>query len=483
MNKKLITFIIILTFFLDSTGISYALRPVASVESKAFVGDGVETLEMLLNARAARNLDRPNIDMMWNLVNVLKDLAELKTPQPLSRNALYKIKAGIDKLLSPPLHEVIPEPLSKEAEQLGVEVEQLLADVTSKKSEKALQIRPRKLRQGKTPLLRKLKEPAIIALTLGAVIVGAGYLYLHGYYKVFREFCLPLCTTLSVLITSLIADFLRQRIQISQGLYKRMDWKRWKHVFRYGIVCALTHGLAIGYPWHDLSLNNSTFQQAFKIVTDLAILNPFYFTPFILTTGRWLVEKRPFNLAVEDAIKSWLDTYKYALYYWSWALPVSYFVLAVKAPILSIIIFNLIWVTILSFIISKEDKQEADTFKRNFKLYNIGRDIWLIGLLIALLMYPYLPFIIIGVMAVACSFFFSYKLQRIESTKVKVTADEVQKGSDSERFENIRARAATLQSHLAGHFVKELQLPSTEEAAAEFQPTGLEHFERLATAA
>lgn len=483
MNKRLITLIIILTYFLHSTGISYALRPVASVESKAVVDDAVEALEMLLNVRADRNLDTSNSDKMWILVNILKELAEIKSPQPLSKNALYNIKTSIDRLLSPPLNKVIPDAILKEAEQLRLEIEQLLADVTSKKSEKALQIRPRKLRQGKTPLLRKLKEPAIIGLTLGSVIVGAGYLYLHGYYKVFREFCLPLCTTLSVFIVSLIADFLRQRIQISRGLYKKMDWKDWRHVMRYGIVCAIGHGLAIGYPWHDLSLNDSIFQQAFKIVADLAIINPLYFTPFILTTGRWLVEKRPFNLAVEDAIKSWRDTYKYALYYWSWALPVSYFVLARKSPILSIIIFNLIWVTILSFIISKEDEQEADTFKRNFKLYNIGRNIWLIGLLVALLMYPSSLFIIIGVMAVAWSFFFSYKLQRIESTKVKVTAGEVPKGSDSERFENIRARAAMLQSHLAGHFVKELQLPSAEETITEFEPVDHRRLERLATAA
>jgi len=259
-------------------------------------------------------------------------------------------------------------------------------------------------------VLEKTKEIAITLFTIGFIIFLSWRFY--GHYLKLRSFCLWGSTVLVAFILNFIADYLRQRIQIFRGLQKSLKVD-WPHVLRWSIVCSMIHGVTFGYIWHDLSLVETPVQKILKIPIDLLAFTPYYHVPFTLVTASALVERRSLDTAIQETMIKWSSVWILALCLWSWALPLSYFVLSTKAPFLSIAIFALIWTTSLSFLVSRPPIDSKDIFLRNYNMYRKGEWFWLSIMIVTFIVFPSVPLATAITLGLITATIFKYKLKKI----------------------------------------------------------------------
>ena len=270
---------------------------------------------------------------------------------------------------------------------------------------------------------RKTKAIVLALFTIGIVILAANLLY--GPYMVFRSSYLPLSTVTASFVANFIADYLRQKVKVTLGKQEKIDWK---HIIRWALTFSLISGTFVSYLWHDLCLMGNILQRIAKIFIDMALLNAIYFTPLVLTTGSFFVEKRTFNVSVKYAMEKWFFTYITSLFYWIPALFLAYFVFTPQAPVLGLFVEQIIWAAILSYIVHEDEKdkgkKEDDRFEKNYRIYKICRWICGAGLAASFVIITNaigfsLPFTLVYGMAVAWSVLFSRNINKIKDGEKK----------------------------------------------------------------
>ena len=264
---------------------------------------------------------------------------------------------------------------------------------------------------------RKITEAIFIAAILTAVFITLFATY--EYYLAFRQFCMLLSTMTISFISYSVGDFIRQRINMTWGPQLKMDYK---HVLRCGLFMSIIAGFFNGFLWHDLCLTAEGAERAAKAIIDQGVINPIYFSPFSLSMGKFLIEEKPFHVAVKKSMQEWSMVIPFCLVYWVPVLVIVYIIFQPATPILWIYIAALIWSVPSTYFINLEQKENLQKIERNLKIFTKTMQYLIpatFSILAISIFYQLWPLTLMCTLAILWPVFFKYYVHKILAEEIR----------------------------------------------------------------